>query len=180
MSRVAIVLSFDRDTRDGVPIERVKVDLADEDAPADGVDPTTHEHHLAPGDDSPPLSGDYALLTEIEGGAGEEAISGYSDAKNAGTALPGEKRLYARNLDGDIVVHIHLKRDGSMEIANANGSVTLGADGNVAISGSLSVGGDVAADGEVTAQAAGASSVGLSTHTHPDAMGGTGAPVPGS
>jgi hypothetical protein len=181
MSRIAIVISFERTTRDGVPIEEIKVDSSG--------DATTHDHYQPPGEDSPPLPGDYAVLVESDDGAGEEKIVGYSDPVNEGVAEPGERRQYARDADGNVVVSIHMKADGSLEISNENGSLTLEVDGSVSASGDLSVAGDltvggsVIADGSVTAgadvvagNAVPASAVHLLTHVHPTA--GTGAPSP--
>ena len=73
-----------------------------------------------------------------------------------------------------------IKADGEIEVSNQNGSLVLEADGNVTASGDLTVGGKIDASGEVTAQAGGAQSVSLSTHTHPSGTGPTGAPTPGT
>ena len=74
-----------------------------------------------------------------------------------------------------------MKGDGTIWIANANGGVIeMASSGDVSINGVvIDLSGNVIAPGEVTAMD-GPASVSLSTHTHPDAMGGTGAPVPGS
>jgi hypothetical protein len=81
-----------------------------------GSNDTANADHYGPsGDDSPPLPGDFAH--SVEGvGNGEEQITGYHDPQNEGQALPGEKRLYARDEDGAIVGTIWLKRDGTIRI----------------------------------------------------------------
>jgi len=100
------------------------------------------------GDDSRPLPGDFCYLavTEKQGGY---AITGFLDPKSEQKAGPGEKRLYARGEDGAAVIEFWLKNDGSAVLTNAEGEISLAADG--AISGSNTAGGIVAvlADGIV-------------------------------
>lgn len=165
MSRVATVLSFERGTRDGVPIEEIKVDSGLAGA---NVDPTTHEHHLPPGDDSAPLPGDSALLVEVEGGTGEEVIAAYSDPKNAGQAAPGEKRFYSRDASGDPVAEVWLKLDGTVVVTNLGGkSLEMAPNGDITIKGKLTVEGEIVSHGEVTANGlVPAAAVKLSTHLH--------------
>lgn len=177
----AQVQSVERTTDDdGTPVTIVRVDFG-------GEDPASPELALAPGDDSPPLPGDVAATTE-DGGTGTDFVVGCQDTKNAGTAQPGEKRFYGRDGDGNQVNEWWLKGDGSITWKNnAGGLVEMGgADGAVKIngvkidtSGNMTVPGKVEVDGEVTAMAQGPG-VKLSAHTHPDAMGGTAPPAPGT
>jgi hypothetical protein len=171
-ARIAFVLSFDRKLVDGIPVAEVKVDAGD-------GDPTTHDHWQPAGDDAQPCVGDAVLLVDSPG-SGEEEIVAYADVKNAGVVAAGERRLYGRNAGGTIVVSLHLKADGAAVLANAAGSITLGADGNVTITGDLKVNGEVTADGEVTAKAlVPAAKVGVSTHIHVADGANTTAPTPG-
>ncbi len=114
MSRIETVISSTRvdDKDEGVKHLEVKVgDIDGENLP----------HCSAPGDDAPPLPGDRAVVDDDS-----EAVVGYVDPKNPGIALPGEKRAYARNEDGEIVGHVYLRRDGSVELElNANGFVAI-------------------------------------------------------
>jgi hypothetical protein len=176
----AHVTAVERTTDDdGTPVTIVRVDLG-------GDDPISAELALAPGDDSPPLAGDVASTTG-DGGTGTEFATGFQDTKNAGTAQPGEKRFYGRDADGNVVNEYWLKGDGSVSITNkAGGSIVMGADGVISLngfkidlSGNAATPGKVDVDGEVTAMAQGAA-IELSQHVHPDAMGGTAPPTPGT
>ena len=120
---IAKILSFTRTMRNGVPIDSLKVSR-------DGGITTLIDHMGPPGDDSPPLDSDYASGYPIEG-TGRFVVGGYRDVLNEGTALQGEKRLYSRNLDGGIEAVISLRRDGTVEVENASGRVTLAAEGDV-------------------------------------------------
>ena len=84
---------------------------------------STADHYGPAGDDSPPLPGDYAH-TSTGPGAGQEQVVGYHDAKNAGEALPGEKRLYCRDEDGAIVATMWMRRDGTIRI-QTDAAVTI-------------------------------------------------------
>lgn len=166
-ARTAEVLDPERKTGD-VPTLDVKVEIA-------SGDNLTADHFDSSGVDAPPLPGDNALIVE-HAGEGGGAVSGYHDPKNAGTALPGERRTYARDAAGTIVAEIWAKRDGTVKITsiaagsklNLNG-VEIDQDGNMTV------------PGEVTAKAASpATSVKLSTHLHPTGVGPTSAPTPGT
>jgi hypothetical protein len=171
MSRVAIVLSFERVVDDGGQGVDVKVDP--------GGDSITVPHFADPGDDSCPLPGDTAALGESSG-AGAEHATGYADTRNAGKALAGEKRLYARAADGTVKVELWLKRDGSIVISNGQGSFAMETGGNVTINGvTIDTGGNVRAGGEVTAKV-GPQQVSLSTHSHLSGTGPTQPPTPGT
>ena len=113
------VLSFARAVRGGVPAGDVKVARPEVSTP---------EHFGAPGDDSPPLSIDAAAGFGVEG-TGRAVTVGYSDRKNAGIALPGEKRYVGRDEAGEIVSVSHMKRDGSLNESNDNASRVIAPDG---------------------------------------------------
>lgn len=84
------------------------------------------------GDDSFPLTNDYVLLVPIKG-EGRYQVCGYLDIKNEPKAAAGDKRIYARNANGDSVVELWLKNDESGTLSNSNGSVTLEANGDVKV-----------------------------------------------
>lgn len=100
-----------------------------------GKNNITAPHYADPGDDSCPLPGDYAALTEASG-TGAEAATGYADVRNAGKALPGEKRIYGRDANGAVVGDLWIKRDGTIVGTNAGGSITLSPQGVLSVSGS--------------------------------------------
>jgi hypothetical protein len=174
MSRIAEVLSFERVSRNGVTESVVKVD--------GDADPSTVQHFAPPGDDSPPLPGDYAQLVETSDGQGGEAAVGYSDPRNDELAAPGEKRLVGRASSGAIRVTLWLKGDGSMTIDNGSGTFEMAANGEVTINGVvIGTDGSVTAPGEVTAKSlVPGGLVNLSTHTHPAPGGTTSPPTPGT
>lgn len=117
------VLSFVRVTRNGAQISDVKVN------PGGGPN-VTAEHFAPPGDDSHPLPTDYAYTAPTPQ-RGRLAAVGYVDPLNTPQAQPGEKRIYARDTDGVVVVEVWLKNDGTITAENGNGSVTLSADGSI-------------------------------------------------
>jgi hypothetical protein len=121
MGRIAKVLSFVRAIRNEAKLSDVKVD------PGGGPN-VTAEHFAAAGDDSHPVPGDYVALNS-DSGSGRESAIGYLDAINEPKALAGDKRIYARDADGVLIVEIWLKNTGEATILNANGSVTLRPDG---------------------------------------------------
>lgn len=72
------------------------------------------------GDDSAPLPN--SDLVHSSTGADETVILGVINKNQI--ALPGEKRIFATNEGGDVMVAIYLKRDGTIEIAgNADNAV---------------------------------------------------------
>lgn len=152
MSFIAIIKSFTRKVTNGKHISESVVDQG-------GGVLTTVQHLSASGDDSPPLPEDPAACMSVPRSGGHVVVATV-DTKNEGVAVAGEKRIYARDSDGVIVVSLHLKADGSAVLANANGAVELLADGNVHITGNLTV------DGEITAKASGTLPIDLSTHKH--------------
>lgn len=71
-------------------------------------------YNVAPwGDDSAPILN--SDLVHSSTGADETVILGVINKNQI--ASPGEKRIFATNEGGDVVVAIYLKRDGTIEIA---------------------------------------------------------------
>ena len=96
----------------------------------DGNPNITAEHYADAGDDSFPLTTDYAVLAEIPG-TGRYVVVGYVDPVNAPKGFEGDKRIYARDPNtGLSVVETWLKSDGTAVTENANGSHTLNPDGS--------------------------------------------------
>lgn len=92
-------------------------------------------HFSPPGDDSPPMPGDYSANME-NSPSGTFVAVGYIDPNNESSASPGEKRIYARGGDGQQVSQVYQKNDGSVEISNlAGGSVLMESGGDVLING---------------------------------------------
>lgn len=173
MSRVALVLSSARVTKDGHGVD-VKVD--------GDANPTVVEHYSDPGDDSIPLPGDWAALEDSSGTGGEQC-AGYADTRNIGKARAGEKRIYARKPDGSVACDVWLKGDETIAISfGAGGSLECKANGDVVINGVvISKTGNVSAPGDVIALATTpvvglVGPVHLSSHMH--ATAATGAPSP--
>jgi len=123
MGRLAVLLSFLRTTKNNAKLSDVKVN------PGGGAN-VTAEHFSAPGDDAHPLPGDYVALNS-DSGTGRESAVGYLDPTNEPKALPGDKRIYARDGNGALIAEIWLKNTGEAVVSNDNGSVKLRADGGV-------------------------------------------------
>jgi hypothetical protein len=131
MGRIAFVVSFERNNEDGENIADVKVDVG-------GGDVLLVEHFTPPGYDGVPLDGDYVATTSFPGG-GEEVAVAYVDADNEPVAGAGEVRLYARDSTAAVVAHVYVKADGSIEISNDSGTMTLGADGKFNVNNNFEV-----------------------------------------
>lgn len=149
MGRVVKILSFMRARRNGMAVSDVKCD------PGGGAN-VTAEHTAPAGDDSHPLPGDYAVVSDASG-TGRQSTVGYFDPLNAPKAGPGEKRIYARNASGSAVVELWLKNSGEVIISNGSGTFTLEPGGTFNINGLK-----ITPDGNATT----ASGVSLSGHTH--------------
>ncbi len=102
----ASVLDSTRAIDEGAHVLEVKVD-------AGGGDTATTHHFSSPGDDSPPLPGDSAAI--VEGAETDQAV-GYADTVNEGKAVPGEKRMYARDSSGAVVGEVWLRADGTVQL----------------------------------------------------------------
>ena len=93
-----------------------------------GNDVQTVQYMPMAGDDSPPRTGDLVAMVPI--GPAFQVGLGMGDSVIPSVAA-GEKKLYSRDENGDVVASIHLKADGEATILNANGQVTLKPDGAV-------------------------------------------------
>ena len=145
----AKLLSFVRVIRNSASISDVKVDTGG------GVN-VTAEHFAPAGDDSFPLTTDYAYVSPVPTSGGFVVV-GYIDPKSAPKAQAGDKRIYARKSDGLLAVEVWLKNDGSVVIANDSGSFEMEAGGDVIINGAK-----ITTDGDVIT----ASGVSLDNHPH--------------
>ena len=125
MGLIAKLISFTRTTRNDAKVSDVTVDTG-------GGYNVTCENFQPSGDDAQPLAGDYTALSS-ETGSGRASIVGYVDTINEPKALVGEKRIYARDASGAVVVEVWLKNTGDAVVSNANGSVVLGEDGSSVI-----------------------------------------------
>lgn len=106
MGLVATVKKFVRGDDEGTPVPEVDLDPSD-------TDLYTAEIYAGSGVDAPPLPDDAVHVTEgPESGSG--VVMGYLDPKNEGIALPGERRTYSRDEDGEIVAVLYLTRDGTI------------------------------------------------------------------
>lgn len=122
MGLIGRILSFVRAQRNGAQISDVKTD------PGGGPN-VTAEHFAPAGDDAHPLPGDYVYGSPSPQ-RGRYAALGYVDTANQSKAQPGEKRVYARNADGQQVGEVWLKADGTIVAENDQGSTTLAPDGS--------------------------------------------------
>lgn len=118
-----------------------------------GEEIITAKQFSSPGDDSPPLPFDFCITVFTQEAGGEVSV-GFTDTINPSIAAVGEKRIYARNISGAVIVDLWLKSDGSIKAENQSGSfemqtngtfvvngVTIDANGNVTIPNSLVLGG---------------------------------------
>lgn len=118
MGFIAKVLAFSRRNVGGVSVPEVRVD-------GGGGNDQTAGHWASPGDDSPPLPIDDSFHVN-GGGSGQAGAVGYQDTKNAGRALPGERLLYARDAEGNVVLEIYMQRSGELLIESTAGmNITL-------------------------------------------------------
>lgn len=162
MAFIADVLSFIRETVNGLQVPRVKVDRG-------GGNTATPGHFADAGDDSQPLPTDVALCVE-GGGTGSSQCVGYQDPFSSPKAGAGEKRICARSGPGVEACEVWLKATGEIVIKNNIGAITVGPDGSVDINGAV-----VDLLGNVTTK----QQISLDTHTHPSPFGPTGSPLPG-
>ena len=134
----------------------------------------TTEYFQPAGDDAQPMSSDMGVEVPTRGA--EQYVSmGFVDPRNAGITEAGEKRIYARDQDGNVVVDIYLQRDGSLRAMNENGIMHMRANGSFRMSNSngqaeLQQGGDFVVNGaRITAagEIINAGGIVLGTHVHP-------------
>lgn len=124
MGLIAKVLSYTRIAdRFGAKVSDVKHD------PGGGAN-ETGEHFQAANQDAVPLPGDYLLTVSVQR-TGGEVVVGFIDPKQEQTAEPGEYRAYARDEDGTQVVQLHLKKDGTAVLNNAEATVEMKPSGEV-------------------------------------------------
>ena len=117
-------------------VEQFRRDGANETVQIDtGGGATVEAEHFAPaGDDSPPLPGDYAATVPGSGKGGLQ-VTGYADPDNERVAAAGEKRIYSRDSDGNVIGTVWLKGDGSILAENSAGTFRLTSDGKIYHSG---------------------------------------------
>ena len=95
------------------------------------------------GTDAPPMVDDYVYAGETQS-RNRSAVVGSVDGKNASEAAPGERRTYARDAAGAVVVTLHMKANGSARLFNGNGYIELKANGEVEANGArITTAGDV-------------------------------------
>jgi hypothetical protein len=76
---------------------------------------------------------------------GVEVAVGYNDPLNTPKALPGDKRIYARDSSGAVIVELWLGNDGSAALFNSLGHILLAANGNINLNGVI-----IAPNGDIT------------------------------
>ncbi|MCP4444595.1 MAG: hypothetical protein GY811_04520 [Myxococcales bacterium] len=123
MGRIAAILSFIRSSAHGAKVSDVKVD------PGGGAN-VTAQHFAPAGDDAHPLPGDYAITVGVPR-TGSEAVVGYVDPNSDQKAQAGDKRIYARDSGGVVVVEVWLQGDGTALVVNGAGSFRLSPDGSI-------------------------------------------------
>lgn len=79
------------------------------------------------GDDAPPLKEDLVVLVDIEGTGNMASVGVFTKSQGA---KPGEKIIYSRDANGNVVAKIHLKNDGSVDF-EGKGDSTLNVSGNL-------------------------------------------------
>jgi hypothetical protein len=167
-SKLAFVQSIERNQDENGPIVEVIADTG-------GGTLLTLEHFDGAGEDSPPLPGDLVALDESTGQGAARAV-GYADPKNAGTALAGEKRIFARDPDGTVVAEFWLR--SSEKLIDVQG---LSPGWRYRL-GKLEIdeNGNLTTPGEITAKAGTPAMVTLTQHTHPTGTGPSGPAIPGA
>lgn len=154
MGLIARLLSFTRTERGNSKLDDAKVN------PGSGAI-LTAEYFTAAGEDANPLPGDYVAIVKIPG-RGRGAAVGVVDPNNEQKALPGERRLYAREIGGDSVCEIWIRQNGQIVISNPNGAVTLQPNGTIDLNGAT-----IDTGGELVCTDAVIDGIRFSTHGHP-------------
>jgi len=116
------LLSFARVQREGAKLSDVKIDIG-------GGDVLTAEYTHPSGDDSFPLPDDYVSLVRIPR-SGRVLVLGFVETDAEQKAEAGDKRIYARDASRVEMAEVWLKSDGTVVVANDNGSFTLRPDGS--------------------------------------------------
>ncbi len=167
MGRIAKVLAFLRVKRSDAHVTDITIET--------GGGVTNAAQHFGPlGDDSPPLPTDYAYVPDSIKNATRAAL-GYLDPLNEGEAAAGEKRIYARDSGGAVVIEVWLKGDGSVTVNNSEGQFELGADGVFTVNGvTIDSDGTLTTPAAVVTPSAMVNGKELADHTH-----NSGTPVTG-
>jgi len=129
----------------------------------------TAEHYAPAGDDSHPLTTDYALAVSTPK-KGAMATIGYTDLKNDPKTSAGDKRIYARNSEtGEMIAEIWAKNTGEITIKNAIGEFKIKADGDIIINGVKFEPGGI-----ITASSITIGGIDFATHVHGGVTTGAG------
>jgi len=164
MGRIGFVLTWIK--------RRAKMDYG-------GGDVRIADHFGSPGEDCQPLPGEFGAAVELVQ-TGKTAVVGYLDQENESKALPGERRVYARNDDGEIVCTMWMHNDGVVDITNNNGSFQMTANGDVNINGvTIDTNGNISTIGSLSAVGVTDSTTSVTLGTHIHAGIGT-PPTPGT
>lgn len=121
MGLIAKVLSYLQTERNGTKISDVKVGTGG------GVN-STCEEFTDSGNDSQPLPDDKVVLIEIKR-TGGKVVVGYLDPKKQQKAKAGEKRLYARDAEGEEISQVWLQNDGTITVNNEKLTFEITPDG---------------------------------------------------
>lgn len=166
MGRIGQVLSFLKITRGDAKTYDAKVNLA----PNINV---TVDHFTSAGDDSIPMSSDYCALIARRD-EGRFSSVGYIDPKNQQKSNIGDKRIYARDSNGDEIIELWLKNDGSAILSNGIGSIQLLANGTVNINGvTIDTSGNISTPASINTPSAIVNGKELAEHTHISASPGS-------
>lgn len=114
MAGIGDVIAYANEDVDGTSVPTVRIDEG-------GGNAKTAGHFGPAGDDSPPLPDDVAVHVDA-GGSGRKQAVGYQDPKNPSKANPGERLLRARNPQGEVVLEVWLKGDGSFVVESHTGA----------------------------------------------------------
>lgn len=128
MGRIGRVISYDVESRNDVQVGIVLVDMG-------GGENKNLDFYSACGDDSPPLPGDFVAMLS-QPGTGRFVATSYIDKNNQHQSNIGEKRIYARDIGNQqLVCQIYMQNDGTIQLTNSNGSVSIAQNGSVNING---------------------------------------------
>ncbi len=117
MGRLGNILEISSVDKEGVKTVEVRIEIA-----ANHI--ITPAQFLAPGVDAKPLKTDMAVTTSVPGND-KHAVVGYLNAADVDLSKPGEIGLYSRNALGARVATVYLKKDGTIEMENLTGKVTM-------------------------------------------------------
>lgn len=158
MGWIGKIKKFTRETVNGVKFPKLTVDPGT-------TNNFTAELFTTAGDDAQPMSDDRVISVENHREGGQSVV-GSIDTKNAGITKPGEKRIYSRRENGDVMCEVYLTNDGSIEVTspvakirldrsgsvrmiNDQGEIQLGGSGDISLNGPLN-NIEMSADGTIT------------------------------